>query len=504
MNADFQLNLPESLREAIVASYPTHSADAAAQLDRLASLAARLCGAPAALVSLVEKDRQVFVGRSGTELTETPRSQSFCAHAMLGDDCLVVPDATKDPRFADNPLVTGPPYIRFYAGQPLQSFDGAPLGSFCIIDTKPREGLSRDESQVLATLGESVMAMLERWRLEKTYQEQHDRNQSKIHNLEQRFQVLADGLPQLVWSTKSDGLAVYFNRGWCDYTGHPPEECFGTAWLKLVHPDDLETTEQAWTAAVAGERGYEVEYRLRRHDGQYRWMLARGRPIRDRAGRIDRWVGTCTDIHERKEAAEQQLLLSRELNHRIKNIFAVIGGLMALSARQNPDAADTLRALQARVLSLGRAHDLVRISSDPSAPGDRKASIELLLDALLSPYDDGDSQRFRIDGADILIDDRAATPLALFFHELATNAAKYGALSVPEGRVEISVQSGEMIVLGWRESGGPAVVPAAEQGFGSRLIEMSVTRQLGGELRYDWLSDGVFVEARIPASAMTR
>lgn len=128
------------------------------RLDRITDFAAKLCDAPIALVSLVERDRQSFLARTGLAVCETPRATSFCAHAMLGNDILIVPDATRDPRFADNPLVTGDPYIRFYAGAPLINDDGVPLGSLCVIDRLPRIALSDLQYQGLQVLAEAVMA----------------------------------------------------------------------------------------------------------------------------------------------------------------------------------------------------------------------------------------------------------------------------------------------------------------------------------------------------------
>ena len=127
-------------------------------LDRITDFAANLCDSPIALVSLVERDRQCFLGKTGLAVSETPRATSFCAHAMLGSHIMVVPDAMQDPRFAANPLVTGDPYIRFYAGAPLLTDDGIPLGSLCVIDRSPRRELTALQSQGLLVLAEAVMS----------------------------------------------------------------------------------------------------------------------------------------------------------------------------------------------------------------------------------------------------------------------------------------------------------------------------------------------------------
>lgn len=128
--------------------------------DDLTDLAAHICDAPIALISLVDEDRQWFKSRVGLSLAETSRDISFCAHAILKSDLFVVPDATKDPRFKHNPLVTGKDHIRFYAGAPLVTADGYALGTLCVLDKKPRE-LRSEQQQALRVLAHHVVSQLE-------------------------------------------------------------------------------------------------------------------------------------------------------------------------------------------------------------------------------------------------------------------------------------------------------------------------------------------------------
>lgn len=144
-----------------LASFGLDDWEGDARFDAIVGLLRDLCGVPIALVSLVESERQRFLGKTGLDATETPRSMSFCAHAMLLPEIMVIPDATLDPRFSDNPLVTGDPRIRFYAGAPLVSSSGVPLGALCVIDPTPREGLTPIQSQTLQVLAASVVAVLD-------------------------------------------------------------------------------------------------------------------------------------------------------------------------------------------------------------------------------------------------------------------------------------------------------------------------------------------------------
>jgi len=128
--------------------------------DDLTDLAAHICEAPVALISLVDENRQWFKSRVGTSLKETSRDISFCAHAILNDDLLIISDASKDPRFSDNPLVTGPKKIRFYAGAPLITPDGHALGTLCVLDKKPRK-LRSEQKKALRVLARHVVSQLE-------------------------------------------------------------------------------------------------------------------------------------------------------------------------------------------------------------------------------------------------------------------------------------------------------------------------------------------------------
>lgn len=320
------------------------------------------------------------------------------------------------------------------------------------------------------------------------------------------FQVLTEVMPQMVWSTRPDGFHDYYNARWYEFTGVPVGSTDGEAWNGMFHPDDQARARAKWSHSVETGEPYEVEYRLRHHSGDYRWTLGRAMPVRDAAGKITRWIGTCTDIDAAKRGAEQNELLSRELSHRIKNIFAVISGLIGLSSRHAPQLKPLAKDLQERIAALGRAHEFARPHSDQSRPALGTSTLRGLLTELFRPYPAFDEGRISIEGDDVVVDDRGATPVALAFHELATNAAKYGALSVPDGHVAVEiVRQGPALNIGWRESGGPAIpAPPERQGFGSRLAELSVVQQLGGTITRDWRPEGLSVQIEVLAARLSR
>lgn len=321
---------------------------------------------------------------------------------------------------------------------------------------------------------------------------------------EAKLEALTDAMPQMVWSTLPNGYHDYYNAQWYRFTGVPTGSTDGEAWNGMFHPEDQDRAWERWRKSLASGEPYEIEYRLRHHSGEYRWVLGRALPVRSGSGEIIRWIGTCTDIHEAKMTAERNELLSRELSHRIKNIFAVISGLVNLTGRRAGELRPLTNELLGRIAALGRAHEFARPHSPRSKPDLGQSSLLGLMNELLKPYDaDG---RIRIHGTDAVIDDKGATPIALVIHELATNAAKYGALSVPSGSLDVEVgQDHDFVTIVWTEAGGPRVAgEPTRQGFGTQLSELSVQRQLGGIILKQWRSEGLRVEIRVEPTQLHR
>lgn len=323
---------------------------------------------------------------------------------------------------------------------------------------------------------------------------------------EAKYKVLTEAMPQMVWSTLPDGFHDYYNRQWYEFTGAPYGSTDGEGWNDMFHPDDQERAWARWRQSLATGAPYEIEYRLRHRSGEYRWTLGRAMPVRNEDGTIVRWIGTCTDIHAAKTAAAQMEVLTRELSHRIKNIFAIIASLVRVSLRRDPSAASFARDLLDRIQALGRAHEFARPHSEDSQPHHAGQSLQGLLRELFTPYREDGVERLAVHGHDTPLDDKGATPIALLFHELATNAVKYGALSTPAGQVDIqTTYRGDDIEIVWRERGGPTLSGAPTRvGFGDRLAVMSVEQQLGGRLERRWNAEGLEVLVTLKRSALAR
>ncbi|MGB3739690.1 MAG: PAS domain-containing protein [Pontixanthobacter sp.] len=482
----------EAARASVLETYGLDALEDDPELAQITQFAAALCEAPIALVSLVESERQRFLARAGLEERETPRPTSFCAHAMLQPEPMVVPDAALDPRFDTNPLVTGHPHIRFYAGVPLISHEGAPLGSLCVIDTQPRaDGLTTVQMRGLEVMATSVMRRLRhrRERLEQVV----DLEQS-----EKNLQVMADSIPDCAWSTGPDGMFDYFNQRWYQHTGSQQGGNRTRNFRDHVLEEDRARWHDDWQTAIANGTPYDAEFRVLHHSGEYRWMLARGLPVRGANGQVERWFGTFTDVHDQRRRAEERDLLSRELTHRIKNIFAVIGGLVALKSREYPDAAPFAADMGETLQALNRAHSYV--TQDEANNQD---TLQGLIKKLMRPYGDTGGARFSLTGDTVPVSARSATPLALVFHELATNCAKYGAFSAAEGHVGIAIiRNDDDVRLEWRETGGPAPKSDRGTGFGSRLVDRSVSSQLSGTLERSFPAEGMIAVLTVPVSAL--
>lgn len=487
----------EDERLSVLAAHGTDGLIDDPELQSIVDFAAELCAAPVALVSLVEKDRQHFIARAGLQETETPRPISFCAHAMLEAEPMVVKDATLDPRFDNNPLVTDEPGIRFYAGHPLISAEGAPLGSLCVIDTVPRGcGLTDIQRQGLKVLAESVMRRL-------TQRRQDEAAKSAIAKREERLKLMIDSVPGIAWSADDEGNLDYVNARWTEMTG-APVPMTAADWSRYIHPDDRDSSLKRWVEAVKKGVPHEDEIRLQQKDGSYRWALSRMTPVREDEGDGHRWFGTVIDVDKAYRLSEARDLLASELSHRIKNIFAVVSGLIAIRSRGKPEVQDFAEEITNAIRSLGMAHDYVRPDD-----GRTSDSLKVLLADLLAPYDVEGGERIEITGDDMNIGPRAATPLALIFHELATNAAKYGALAAHDGRVEIEIvadcEGKHEWCVNWREHStgydDEARQPDAE-GFGSRLLRMAIEGQLGGRFERIFSDDGLDIEISIPSEQL--
>ena len=319
-----------------------------------------------------------------------------------------------------------------------------------------------------------------------------------LRESETQFHALAESIPQLAWIMDAKGYIFWYNRRWFDYTNSNLDEMKGMGWKSVHHPDEVDRVAKYLQHCVDTGVVWEDTFPLRGADGEYRWFLSRAEPIRDANGKIVRWFGTNTDIEDNRRGDELRELQLNEMDHRVKNLFAIVGGVVTLSARSATTPQQMASTIQGRLGALASAHLLIRASKAGSGI-QHESTLDVLLHAVLAPYADmaaidGDV-RVTIEGPKVPIGGDAVTSLALVLHELATNAAKYGAFSTPSGRVHVSwTVKRKKLSLQWQERGGPSVDgPPPREGFGSMLARRSINGQLNGEIAFDWQAEGLTV-----------
>lgn len=308
--------------------------------------------------------------------------------------------------------------------------------------------------------------------------------------------ILAAGVTLWSWNVDTDALAMD-DRAY-NLWGIPRGLDVQFEDLSAqIHPADRDRVRAAFSATRALVGPYEIDFRIMIGD-ELKWISARGQG--DDAGMVRRIMfGIFLDVTGRKQAEESRELLAGEMSHRVKNLLAIASGLTAITSRSTTTTNDMARELTLRLTALGRAHDLVR----PVAGQTEVASALLgdLLTVLLAPYDDlgAFSGRIRVSVPRMRVGEASTAVLAMIVHELATNSLKYGALSVDTGFVDLSCSAHDKVVtVVWTESGGPKVKPpTGPAGYGTKLVERSVTGHLRGSIHYDWAEDGLVVTLKL-------
>jgi len=315
---------------------------------------------------------------------------------------------------------------------------------------------------------------------------------AQLREAEENYRYAAELNPQVAWTAQPDGQLDRVAARWQEWTGTTG---LGSSYADSLHPDDVQRTFDVWGRSVATGEPYDIVHRVRRLSGEHRWIRSRASPRRDEAGRIVKWYGATEDIHEQKLAEEHLKLMVLELNHRVKNNLATVQAIAVQTLRgtERPEAAR--EAFVQRITALAAAHDIL---TREQWEGVGVADIaEGVLRAL-----DGASDRVRLGGPEVRLPAKTALALSMAFHELGTNALKYGALSTPAGQVRLDwrVTEGEprMLELCWSESGGPPVTPPSRRGFGSRLLERGLAAELRGEVRMLFEPSGVRCVIRAP------
>ena len=333
------------------------------------------------------------------------------------------------------------------------------------------------------------------------------RSQATLRERERRFRGLLDALPAAVYTTDAAGRITYYNDAAADLWGHRPP--LGTSeWCgswKLYWPDGTPLAHNECPMAIALKENRIVrgmEAAAERPDGTRVPFIPYPTPIHDDAGKLIGAVNMLVDITDRKRAEDQQALLVRELHHRVKNTLATVQAIMGSTARTVDNIEDFKTAIFGRIQSLAKTHLLL-------ADDVRAVDFADILRSELDAFDSGIGGRITLQGPEVALTSQIAVSLGMAIHELTTNAAKHGALSVYGGKVEVTWSvtidaTRRTLTFDWVESGGPPVKEPTREGFGSRLLDFVLPGQIQARTRIEYAPEGVRVHCSLPLPAETK
>lgn len=326
------------------------------------------------------------------------------------------------------------------------------------------------------------------------------RTEAALAHSEERLRIAqqAGGVGTFEWDLRTGEVTV--SDEFCLLWGMKPHKSLRVGvFSELVHPDDRGLLASDPARPLEETIAY-TEYRIRRQDTkEERWLARRGEIIRDDAGTPVRVIGATYDITERKRAEDQQRLLMGELAHRVKNTLAMVQAIAAQTMRSATSLDEARDTFTSRLANLGQAHDALMQENWASA------GMAAIVAGAMQPHNVQGQITWR--GPDLTLGPKAALALSLALHELGTNATKYGALSAPEGQVEITWSvcdgpQGEQFSFRWQESGGPKVIAPTRKGFGSRLIERGLAGSLGGDVQIAYEPAGLVLTIDAPLTAL--
>lgn len=316
----------------------------------------------------------------------------------------------------------------------------------------------------------------------------------RLEAAEARYHALFDHAAVGVARVAPDGRFLEVNGGFCAVLGYSQEELLGLTFQAITHPDDLQADVERVTLMLEGRlETFSMEKRYLRKTGEIVWGALTVSLVRTPGGEPDYFVSVVEDITSRKLAESQQArhrdqlrLMVNELNHRVKNTLATVQSMAAQTLRHERDPERAYRSFEARLIGLSEVHDVL------TRENWNGASLIEVVERALRPFASAGAAQVELEGDDVRLRPAAALTLALVFHELATNAVKYGALSTEAGRVALSWRLGAEgeLALDWHERDGPTVVPPTRRGFGSRLIAGAFKGELRGAADMIYAPDG--------------
>jgi PAS domain S-box-containing protein len=369
---------------------------------------------------------------------------------------------------------------------------GACIGKFMTYHADPR-AFTRAEAELVAHIARRVGFGLERARAE----EARELAEAALRETEDRFRLMSENAPVMLWVSKPDGSCQHLNRMLREFWDVEDGALEAFDWSATLHPDDADRVSRTIGGAIAAHEAVTVEARYRNAAGEYRVLQTHARPRFSADGAFAGLIGVNVDTTERKQAEEGRELLLAELSHRVKNMLAVVQGVARQTFRSADSVVEAQASFEGRLIALAHAHDLLTRSAWTSA------SLEELVRATLPLRDE--HPQIAIAGPRVALAPRQTLALAMALHELFTNALKYGALVREEGRIAVGWTLGtapeRQLILEWRETvaaDAPPAAPPTREGFGTRLIRQVFTHDLGGTVEFDYAPAGLTCRAVLP------
>ena len=450
-------------------------------LQKLADTALTLCRAHSAGLSLLEEGDQknnfhwrAIAGQWARHINGgTPRNFGPCGTVLDQDVAMVCSHPELDfPYWAPiKPVLEEGLLIPFH-------IKGEALGTIWVVAHDTSRRFDAEDLRVMTNLGTFAAS---------AYQTLLSLNAT------QRIASIVESSDDAIVSKDLNGVIINWNQGAERIFGYTAEEVVGKPITILIPPDRHDEEPSILERIRRGERVEHFEtVRMRKHGSRVDISLTIS-PVKNAEGKIIGASKIARDITERKRSEAQIAILAREAEHRAKNVLATVQATVHLTQSDTPEGLK--QAIEGRIQALANVH---RLFVESRWEG---ADLHGLAQEELAAYSPGRETRVQIDGPSVLLEPNAAQAIAVILHELATNAAKYGALSVPNGhvRIEWSHEQNGQLVLRWTEKGGPPVEPPTHRGFGARVMENMVRGQFKGELKFDWHPEGLACEIVLPS-----
>jgi PAS domain S-box-containing protein len=450
-------------------------------LQTLADTALNLCRAHSAGLSLLEDGDQrsnfhwrAIAGQWAPYVNGgTPRNFGPCGTVLDQDVAMVCSHPELDfPYWAPiKPVLEEGLLIPFY-------IEGKAVGTIWVVAHDTSRRFDAEDLRVMTSLGTFAAAAYQTW---------------LSVNATQRIAAIVESSDDAIISKDLNGIISTWNKGAERIFGYVAEEVIGKPITILIPADRHQEEVEIIERIRRGQRVEHYETVRMRKDGSRVDISLTVSPIRNFAGKTTGASKIARDITERKRSEEQIATLAREAEHRAKNVLANVQATVRLTQSDTPEGLK--HAIEGRIQALANVHALFVQSRWTGA------DLHTLITQELAPYCQDGEARVRIDGPHRVLKPDTAQTIAVTVHELATNAAKYGALSVPDGRVQVEWLGAAdgRLVLHWTETGGPRVKPPTRRGFGTRVMQSMIRVQLKGEMRFDWREEGLACEFALPA-----